>query len=71
MKKKIVFESQRELAAALGVSESHVSYMLKGKRSPSLKVVTKLAQLLGVSLDEAVRALNRGLYDYLDREGGE
>lgn len=48
----------RQLAKLAGVSPSHVSYILAGKRRPSLAVAGRLAKACGMSLQE--------LSDYVD-----
>lgn len=40
-------DTQKELAALIGMSENAVSEMLKGKRMPSLETVGALCQALG------------------------
>ena len=50
---------QRELAAALGVSQSHWSQMERGRKpNPSLDTLKGLARVLGVSLAELVDPKN-------------
>ena len=43
--------TQLQLAQALGVTPQHISVIEKGKRSPSLDSLAKLAQELGVTTD--------------------
>jgi transcriptional regulator with XRE-family HTH domain len=43
--------TQLQLAQALGVTPQHISVIEKGKRSPSLESLAKLAQELGVTTD--------------------
>ena len=50
--------SQKDLAVELGVHESYVSHLLAGRRTPSVKVLKKLAKTLNCSLDAAVEWLN-------------
>ena len=50
MKQKKV--SSRALAAAVGISETYVSYLLNGKKTPTLKMADKIASFLGVSIEE-------------------
>ena len=40
--------TQRELAAKLGVKPSHVAYLENGHRRPSLSLVARLADVLGL-----------------------
>jgi len=44
--------SQLELAQAAGVSQAFMSYVLKGLKEPSLKVIKRMADYLGVTVDE-------------------
>lgn len=41
----------QDLAKALGVTDSHISLLLSGKRMPSVEVLQKLASLTGLSMD--------------------
>lgn len=43
---------QQELAAKIGVSKSHICRIEKGSITPSLEVITKLADTLRCSVDE-------------------
>jgi transcriptional regulator with XRE-family HTH domain len=40
--------TQRELAAKLGVKASHVAYLENGRRRPSLSLLRRLADVLGL-----------------------
>lgn len=40
--------TQRELAAKLGVKASHVAYLENGRRRPSLSLLGRLAEVLGL-----------------------
>ena len=40
--------SQNQLARLAGISPSHLSYLMNGKRSPSPRVRRRLQQVLGV-----------------------
>jgi len=44
--------TSRDLAAQIGVSETYISYLLTGKKKPSLKFVERLAPVLGVTLSD-------------------
>lgn len=44
--------SQRQLAAALGYSDVHISYLETGKKKPSAEFVVKLAQYFGLTPDD-------------------
>jgi len=43
--------TQQELAQALGVTPQHISLIEQGKAAPSLYLLPKLAEELGVSID--------------------
>lgn len=43
---------QKELAAAVGVSEAMITNILKGFKEPSIKVAKRIATELGCTLDE-------------------
>lgn len=49
---KKLFASQAELAAQLGVVQSTISYIVRGKNRPSDKLKSRLANMLNVTLDE-------------------
>jgi transcriptional regulator with XRE-family HTH domain len=57
VKKKLENVTHREVAAAAGIGESHVSLILSGKRQPSLDVALRIARRLRVSVDELARYL--------------
>jgi transcriptional regulator with XRE-family HTH domain len=40
--------SQRELAAAIGVKASHIAYIENGRRKPSISLLTRLRETLGL-----------------------
>ena len=44
--------TQRQLAQKLGVEASHVAFLESGRRKPSLKLVAKLADTLGLDRQE-------------------
>ena len=47
--------SQTELAAAIGTTQTAVCYYISGKRMPSVEICVKIADVLGLTLDELVR----------------
>ncbi len=53
-----------EVAAQVGISTSHLSFIMNRKRTPSLPVARKLAKAMGMSLDDLARMLldRHGLY---------
>lgn len=51
--------TQRELAAAVGVSRAHVAAIKSGRANPSLDLVARIADALGLELDFQVRSPNR------------
>ncbi len=40
--------TQRELAAAIGVKASHIAYIENGRRKPSISLLTRLRETLGL-----------------------
>ena len=46
MKEKKI--TSRQLAAAVGISETYVSYLLHGKKTPTIILTEKIAEFLGV-----------------------
>jgi putative transcriptional regulator len=48
-KRKELALTQRELAKKLGVEASHVAYLEGGKRNPSLALMGRLEEALGIS----------------------
>lgn len=49
--------SQEELAARLDISPSYVSRLESGFKTPSLRMVFRLSEALGVKAHEIVRAM--------------
>jgi transcriptional regulator with XRE-family HTH domain len=47
----------RELARRSGLSPSYVSYILSGKRQPSVRSSRKLAKATGVSLERFLESI--------------
>lgn len=47
--------TQVELAAKLGVSQGAVSMIERGDRMPSMKMLLKLSEVLGVSIEELIQ----------------
>ena len=50
--REIIRLTQRELAAELGVKASHVAYIEGGMRRPSLSLVRRLAETLGLNKEK-------------------
>lgn len=46
--------SQAELADEVGVTPTYMSYILRGLRTPAVDVAKRIAERLGVTLDELV-----------------
>ncbi|AGX41444.1 helix-turn-helix domain-containing protein [Clostridium saccharobutylicum] len=44
--------TSKKLAEMVGVSPTHISYILNNKREPSMELLNKIATALGVSIDE-------------------
>jgi transcriptional regulator with XRE-family HTH domain len=51
--------SYTDLAQKVGVSVAHISFIMSGKRNPSLKVAQRLAGALGCSVDALSRHISR------------
>jgi transcriptional regulator with XRE-family HTH domain len=63
--------SNLELARALGISQSYVSHLRKGRRMPSASVLVSLVFTLGVDARELLDAYRGGpgrLIAYLDEQ---
>ena len=52
-KKENIF--QEELAKKVGVTQSYLSYVEKGYKTPSLEVTKRLADELGVTVDDLIK----------------
>lgn len=46
--------SQVELAEKVGVSQAMISYIVKGFKTPSVPLLKRIADCLGVTMDELV-----------------
>jgi len=44
--------TQRELAAAVGIRASHIAYIENGRRRPSISLINRLAETLGLDAKE-------------------
>ena len=44
--------TSKKLAEMVGVSPTHISYILNNKREPSMELLNKIATALGISIDE-------------------
>lgn len=49
--------NQRQLAKKVGVTDSYISYLLNGKREPSLAMAQTMAKAMGMGLDRFILAL--------------
>lgn len=49
---KAGFQTQEELANAVGISHNWMSALINGRAMPSTEQLVRLAQLLGSSIDE-------------------
>lgn len=47
---------QKEVACALGITQQSLSSICSGKRGPPVRIITPLAELLGVSEKEVLAA---------------
>lgn len=45
----------KELAAKLGISPTHLSYVINNKRNPSLELMENIANILGVTMSELLK----------------
>lgn len=43
-------DSQSKLSDAAGVSQTHIGFILRGEKSPTVEILAKLARALGVPL---------------------
>ena len=50
--------TQAQLGDNVGVTESMISHMMRGFKKPSLEVAKRIADTLGVTLDELVKGGN-------------
>ena len=46
--------TQLELAHVAGVSDAFICYMFKGYKNPSVTVIKRIADYLGVTVDELI-----------------
>jgi transcriptional regulator with XRE-family HTH domain len=46
--------SQRDLATAVGIKASHVAYLENGRRKPSLALINRLSETLGLDAKEVL-----------------
>ena len=44
--------TQRDLAAAIGVKSSHIAYIENGRRRPSISLINRLSETLGLDAKE-------------------
>ena len=44
--------SQKEFAEKLGVSQSSVTFWVKGKNSPDIETVARICEILGISISD-------------------
>jgi transcriptional regulator with XRE-family HTH domain len=49
---KVKKVTSKELAAAVGVTATHISYILNNKRDPSMDLLVSIADFLGVSVND-------------------
>jgi transcriptional regulator with XRE-family HTH domain len=53
-RRQVLKLTQHELAEALGLTSQHISAIEQNKRSPSLAILARLAEELGVTVDYLV-----------------
>ena len=46
---------QKDLADMVGVSEMMISYIIRGFKNPSVEVAKRIADTLGVTVDELIK----------------
>ena len=46
--------TSRRLAAEIGVTETYISYLLTGRKMPSLKIVERIAEFFGVNPSDLI-----------------
>ncbi len=51
--------TQTQLAEKIGVTQAAVNYYISEKRTPTLELCVKIADVLGMTLDELVRDGNK------------
>ena len=63
---------QKELALKIGLSAPSISYYESGEKKPSINNALKIAQVLGVTVDELFNTKNKGgeLIDSCTGSGG-
>lgn len=44
-----------KLATEVGISKAMMTFIIQGKKDPSVEVAARMAQVLGTSLDEIVK----------------
>lgn len=59
--------SQQQVAERMGVSQPQVARCEQGKHDPGTGTVQRLAEALGVSVDEVFKAVRQGLQRKADR----
>lgn len=52
-------KNQRKLAKEVGVTESYISHIVAGRRTPSLRVAERISKVLGCSVDEFIMEIER------------
>lgn len=45
---------QQTLAEAVGVTQAFISYVIKGYKTPSIAVMKRIADFLGITVDELI-----------------
>ena len=60
--------TQRELAAALDVKASHIAYIENGHRKPSMSLMNRLADTLGLSAKELLVLAHPEAQQIVDRD---
>lgn len=65
-----VYINELKLAKAQNISQAHVSRVLGGTRTPSVRIALQLAAALGLTIDELLENINerRAMLDQRDDE---
>lgn len=64
-RRKALKLTQQELASAIGLTPQHISAIEQDKRAPSLQVLAKMAEELGVTVDFIVAGNGGNISDII------
>jgi transcriptional regulator with XRE-family HTH domain len=60
--------TQRDLAAAIGVKASHIAYIESGQRRPSISLINRLSEALGLDAKELLVLAHPEAKQIVDRD---